>query len=55
MGKQPNLYSFSSVDTLAPGLRHYVIQAQNSGISRHGAFKVAVSGGSLPKTLAAAL
>lgn len=55
MGKQPNLYSFPTVNDLAPGLRHYVVQAQNSGISRHGTFKVAVSGGSLPKTLAAAL
>ncbi|ELR06664.1 6-phosphogluconolactonase [Pseudogymnoascus destructans 20631-21] len=55
MGKQPNLYSFPTVNDLAPGLRHYVVQAQNSGINRHGTFKVAVSGGSLPKTLAAAL
>lgn len=55
MGKQPNLYSFASVDLLATGLRQYIIQAQNAGINRHGAFKVAVSGGSLPKVLAAAL
>ncbi|KJZ78927.1 hypothetical protein HIM_01700 [Hirsutella minnesotensis 3608] len=52
---QPNLYAFSGVDTLAPALRSYVIQSQNAGITRHGTFKVAVSGGSLPKTLAAAL
>jgi len=55
MGKQPNLYSFPAVDVLAPVLRQYIIQAQNAGIHRHGTFKVAVSGGSLPKVLAAAL
>ncbi|CCF34121.1 6-phosphogluconolactonase, partial [Colletotrichum higginsianum] len=53
--KQPNLFAYPSVDDLAPALRSYVIQAQNAGLSRHGAFKVAVSGGSLPKTLAQAL
>jgi 6-phosphogluconolactonase len=55
MGKQPNLYAFHSVDALAPALRSYIVQAQNAGLTRHGVFKVAVSGGSLPKTLAAAL
>lgn len=55
MGKQPNLYSFASVDNLAIVLRQYIIQAQNAGLHRHDAFKVAVSGGSLPKTLAQAL
>ncbi|GKT88305.1 6-phosphogluconolactonase [Colletotrichum tofieldiae] len=53
--KQPNLFAYPSVDELAPALRSYVIQAQNAGLSRHGAFKVAISGGSLPKTLAQAL
>lgn len=55
MGKQTNLYSFSDVAALAPALRTYVIQCQNAGILRHGVFKVAVSGGSLPATLAKAL
>lgn len=55
MGKQTNLYSFPDVATLAPALRSYVIQCQNAGIARHGVFKVAVSGGSLPATLAKAL
>lgn len=54
-GKQANLYSFTGVDTLAPVLRQYLIQCQTAGIARHDAFKVAVSGGSLPKTLAQAL
>ena len=56
MGKTaPNLHAFSSVDQLAVALRAFVIQSQNAGFARHGAFKVAVSGGSLPKTLAQAL
>ena len=56
MGKaQPNLFVFPNVDALAPALRAYIIQSQAAGIARHGAFKLAVSGGSLPKTLAAAL
>ncbi|KAF4124222.1 6-phosphogluconolactonase [Geosmithia morbida] len=52
---QPNLYAFPGVDALAAALRSYIIQGQAAGIERHGTFKVAVSGGSLPKTLAAAL
>ncbi|AEO57623.1 hypothetical protein MYCTH_2315114 [Thermothelomyces thermophilus ATCC 42464] len=55
MGGQANLYSFPTVDALAPALRAYVIHCQDAGIARHGVFKVAVSGGSLPKTLAQAL
>ncbi|KAL9943634.1 hypothetical protein ACHAQF_003881 [Verticillium nonalfalfae] len=55
MGKQANLYAFPDVGALAPALRSYVIQAQNAGLNRHDVFKVAVSGGSLPKTLAQAL
>lgn len=51
----PNLHAFPGVDALAPALRSYLIQSQAAGIARHGVFKVAVSGGSLPKTLAAAL
>jgi 6-phosphogluconolactonase len=51
----PNLFAFPTIDKLATTLRTYIIQCQNSGIHRHDAFKVAVSGGSLPKTLAQAL
>ncbi|KAH7329152.1 hypothetical protein B0I35DRAFT_404405 [Stachybotrys elegans] len=51
----PNLFAFPAVDALAPALRSYIIQSQAAGFSRHNTFKVAVSGGSLPKTLAAAL
>ena len=55
MAKQANLYAFPTTDALAPALRAYVISCQEAGIARHGVFKVAVSGGSLPKTLAQAL
>lgn len=55
MGKPPNLYSFENTDDLAKELRSYVLQAQNEAIERHGKFRVAVSGGSLPKTLAKGL
>ena len=55
MGKQPNLYSFANVDTLATSLRKYLLQSQSAGFDRHSTFKIAVSGGSLPKNLAKAL
>ncbi|MCJ1402479.1 suppressor of los1-1 [Xylographa trunciseda] len=55
MGKQPKLYTFQDVDALAKTLRAYILQCQQAGLERHNAFKVAVSGGSLPNTLAKAL
>ena len=56
MGRPANLYAFQSIDDeLAPNLRKYVLEQQNEALKRHGVFRVAVSGGSLPKTLAKAL
>jgi len=56
MGRPPNLHSYASVDDeLAPNLRKYVLEQQNESLRRHGVFRIAVSGGSLPKTLAKAL
>lgn len=55
MGKPPNLYAFQGIDELAPSLRAYVLEAQNSALSRHQVFRVAVSGGSLPQVLGQAL
>lgn len=55
MVKHPNLYSFSDTDALAGPLRRYVLNAQNAGIEHHDSFRVAVSGGSLPKVLAKGL
>ncbi|KAI0527799.1 nagb/rpia/CoA transferase-like protein [Xylaria bambusicola] len=54
-GKQPSLFAFSDIGALAPALRSYIVTSQNAGLLRHETFKVAVSGGSLPKTLAQAL
>lgn len=55
MGKTANLFSFSDTDELAPYLRKYILSAQNFSLQHHSSFRVAVSGGSLPKTLAKAL
>lgn len=55
MGKSPNLYTFPDTDELAKSLRAFVIDAQNAALERHNKFRVGVSGGSLPKTLAKAL
>src|SRR5215471_12803499 len=54
-GASPNLYGFSDIDSLARSLRGYILQSQNAGIHRHGVFRVALSGGSLPPILAKAL
>ena len=55
MGKAPNLFTYPDVDTVAKHLRVYILQCQKAGLARHDTFKVAVSGGSLPATLAKAL
>ena len=55
MSRSPSLYSFPSVDHLAKELRGYILTAQDQALERHSRFRVAVSGGSLPRTLAKAL
>ena len=55
MGKPPSLYSFDSIDDLAKNLRAFILDAQNTALEKHDVFRIAVSGGSLPKTLAKAL
>jgi 6-phosphogluconolactonase len=55
MAKQPNLYSYPDVDSVAVGLRAYMVQCQKAAFARHHRFKIAVSGGSLPATLTKAL
>jgi 6-phosphogluconolactonase len=55
MGKPPNLYSFENTTELAKNLRTYILAAQTESLERHDVFRIAVSGGSLPKQLAAAL
>ncbi|MCJ1286091.1 suppressor of los1-1 [Xylographa opegraphella] len=49
-----HLYTFKDVDDLAKTLS-YILQRQQAGLERHNAFKVAVSGGSIPNILAQAL
>lgn len=55
MPKPPNLYTFDDPAVLQKNLRAFVLSAQNESIARHDVFRIGVSGGSLPKTLAAAL
>lgn len=55
MGKPPNVYAYTTVDELAKNLRAYILDAQKGALERHSEFRIGVSGGSLPKTLAQAL
>lgn len=55
MARQPNLFAFPAIEPLQNTLLTYLISCQNAGLQRHGVFKVAVSGGSLPKVLAGTL
>jgi 6-phosphogluconolactonase len=55
MSRPPSLFSFQTIDDLAKDLRAYVLSAQNQALERHSRFRLAVSGGSLPHTLAQAL
>jgi len=48
----PVLYTLPSPDEVSRALANFVIQAQNDAISKRGGFKLAISGGSLPATLA---
>jgi len=50
---QPVLYSFSDTSKLADSLAEYIVKAQSESIDKRGRFTVAISGGSLPKTLTA--
>jgi len=47
----PILYSFPSQSVLAEALEAFIIKAQKESIDKKGRFTVALSGGSLPKTL----
>ncbi|CAL5872870.1 uncharacterized protein PFLUO_LOCUS7139 [Penicillium psychrofluorescens] len=51
----PKLFSFPDAEALAQQLRAYVLRNQNAALARHDTFRLAVSGGSLPATLAKAL
>ena len=49
----PILYSFPSSGALSDALAAFIVRAQKEGLDKHDKFTVAVSGGSLPKTLSA--
>jgi len=48
---QPVVYSFSDTSILSDSLAEYILKAQKESIDKRGRFTVAISGGSLPKTL----
>ena len=50
---QPVIYSFSDTPKLSDSLAEYIIKAQRESIEKRSRFTVAISGGSLPKTLTA--
>lgn len=47
----PVLYSFTDPAALASGLGNFVLAAQNEALRKSATFKIAISGGSLPKVL----
>ncbi|KAK9766445.1 suppressor of los1-1 [Basidiobolus ranarum] len=55
MATGPIIYSFPNVSEVSVALAQYVAKASAEAIQRHGRFTVALSGGSLPNTLAAVL
>lgn len=52
---QPQLHGFPDLEALASTLRTAILDAQNESISLRGNFKIAVSAGAVPDSLAAAL
>lgn len=48
----PTTYAYPNIDALSQGLNDFVAKLSKAAIADHGAFTVAVSGGSLPKLLA---
>jgi 6-phosphogluconolactonase len=55
MALPPSVSAHATPEQLADALGRYVAAAVAGALARHGQFVVALSGGSLPKTLAAAL
>jgi len=50
---KPIVYSFPDTSKLSDSLAEYILKAQRESIDKRGRFTVAISGGSLPKTLTA--
>ncbi|KAI8912355.1 hypothetical protein DFJ77DRAFT_468079 [Powellomyces hirtus] len=51
----PEVFKFASADEISTALDHFIAQASHDAIARSGRFTVTLSGGSLPKVLAAKL
>ncbi|KAI0067890.1 6-phosphogluconolactonase [Artomyces pyxidatus] len=49
----PVLYSFPSTGDLSNSLADFILKAQREALEKRGKFTIAISGGSLPKTLTA--
>ncbi|GAA5885580.1 hypothetical protein JCM16303_001468 [Sporobolomyces ruberrimus] len=47
----PVLYGFNTTDSLSEGLASFVLAAQDEALKKQSTFKLAISGGSLPKVL----
>lgn len=47
----PVLYGFNTTDQLSEGLASFVLAAQDEALKKQSTFKLAISGGSLPKVL----
>lgn len=47
----PVLYSFATPEALTESLATYITKIQKDAINKKGRFTIAISGGSLPKTL----
>lgn len=52
---KPQLHAFADLEALAPTLRAAILDAQNESLTLRGNFKIAVSAGAVPDSLAAAL
>lgn len=52
MSKEPVLLSYPDKATLQSQIHKFVLQHQDCALARHHVFRVAISGGSLPATLA---
>ncbi|KAJ5628894.1 6-phosphogluconolactonase [Penicillium lividum] len=50
-----NIYSYEDKDLLCANLKSYLVRAEADALERHNTFRVAVSGGSLPKMLSDAI
>lgn len=48
---EPILYGFPSTDDLSQALANFVLAAQDEALKKQATFKIAISGGSLPKVL----